>query len=126
MTAENSPLSLERLVTAVAARLMPANAATSVKISQEVLALLVEYFDVDVSFLRYNDHSIRASILVAEWPVRPDIPDPDPLKVVYFADADPVFASAEHEKKPTVFRPEQEDYQTVSYTHLTLPTTPYV
>ena len=111
MTAENSPLSLERLVTAVAARLMPANAATSVKISQEVLALLVEYFDVDVSFLRYNDHSIRASILVTEWPVRPDVPDPDPLGVVYFADADPVFAMAEHEKKPTVFRPEQEDYQ---------------
>jgi len=98
-------------VTAVAARLMPANAATSVKISQEVLALLVEYFDVDVSFLRYNDHSIRASILVTEWPVRPDVPDPDPLGVVYFADADPVFARAEHEKKPTVFRPEQKDYQ---------------
>jgi len=111
VTAENSPLSLERLVTAVAARLMPANAATSVKISQEVLALLVEYFDVDVSFLRYNDHSIRASILVTEWPVRPDVPDPDPLGVVYFADADPVFARAEHEKKPTVFRPEQKDYQ---------------
>jgi len=111
VTAENSPLSLERLVTAVAARLMPANAATSVKISQEVLALLVEYFDVDVSFLRYNDHSIRASILVTEWPVRSDVPDPDPLGIVYFADADPVFASAEYEKKPTVFRPEQKDYQ---------------
>jgi diguanylate cyclase (GGDEF)-like protein len=108
---ENSPLSLERLVTTVAGRLMPATAATSVTLSQGVLALLVEYFDVDVSFLRYNDHSIRASILVAEWPVRPEVPDPDPLGVVYFEHADPVFAAAEHGKKPVVFRPENDDYQ---------------
>jgi len=108
---ENSPLSLERLVTTVAGRLMPATAATSVALSQDVLALLVEYFDVDVSFLRYNDHSIRASILVAEWPVRSDVPDPDPLRVVYFENADPVFAAAEHGKRPVVFRPENVDYQ---------------
>jgi diguanylate cyclase (GGDEF)-like protein len=108
---ENSPLSLERLVTTVAGRLMPATAATSVAISQDVLATLVKYFDVDVSFLRYNDHSIRASILVAEWPVRADVPDPDPLGVVYFEHADPVFAAAEHGKKPVVFRPENDDYQ---------------
>ncbi|TPG36732.1 sensor domain-containing phosphodiesterase [Mycolicibacterium hodleri] len=90
---------------------MATNAATSVSVSQRVLALLVEYFDVDVSFLRYNDHSIRASILIAEWPPRMDIPDPDPLKVVYFEDADPVFAFAETAKKPMVFRPDDEDYQ---------------
>lgn len=111
MSEENSPLSLERLVTTVAGRLMPATAATSVAISQDVLATLVKYFDVDVSFLRYNDHSIRASILVAEWPVRADVPDPDPLGVVYFEHADPVFAAAEHGKKPVVFRPENDDYQ---------------
>ena len=111
MSAENNPLSLERLVTTVATQLMAANAATSVKVSQEVLSVLVEYFDVDVSFLRYNDHSIRASLLVAEWPVRPDIPDPDPLGVVYFADADPVFAASEHGKAPLVFRPDDEVYQ---------------
>src|SRR5689334_9478074 len=92
---------------------MGVNAATSVQVSQRVLADLVEYFDVDVSFLRRNDHSIRASILVAEWPVRPGIPDPDPLAVVHFADADPVFALAEHQKEPVVFRPEPatDDYQ---------------
>src|SRR5690349_24966496 len=92
---------------------MGVNAATSVQVSQRVLADLVEYFDVDVSFLRRNDHSIRASILVAEWPVRPGIPDPDPLAVVYFADADPVFALAEHQKEPVVVRPEPatDDYQ---------------
>ena len=111
MSAENSPLSLDRLVTTVAVRLMAANAATSAIVSQEILAVLVEYFDVDVSFLRYNDHSIRASVLVAEWPPRPGVPDPDPLKIVYFADADPVFALAENSKTPTVFRPDNDDYQ---------------
>ncbi len=98
-------------MTTVAVRLMAANAATSAIVSQEVLGVLVEYFDVDVSFLRYNDHSIRASILIAEWPARPDVPDPDPLKIVYYKDADPVFAVAEHIKVPTVFRPDNPDYQ---------------
>jgi diguanylate cyclase (GGDEF)-like protein len=111
VSAENSPLSLDRLVTTVAVRLMAANAATSAIVSREILAVLVEYFDVDVSFLRYNDHSIRASVLVAEWPPRPGVPDPDPLKIVYFADADPVFALAENSKTPTVFRPDNDDYQ---------------
>ena len=107
------PSSLELVVTSVATQLMGVNAATSVEVSQRVLADLVEYFDVDVSFLRHNDHRIHASILVAEWPVRPGIPDPDPLAVVYFADADPVFALAEHLKEPMVFRPEPatDDYQ---------------
>ncbi|MCV7375474.1 EAL domain-containing protein [Mycolicibacterium arabiense] len=104
-------VSLERLVTDVAVDLMASNAATSVPVARKVLAMLVAYFDVDVSFLRYNDHSIRASLLVAEWPERLDVPDPDPLGVVYFADADPVFAASEHGKKPLVFRPENEDYQ---------------
>ena len=98
-------------MTDVAVDLMASNAATSVPVARKVLAMLVAYFDVDVSFLRYNDHSIRASLLVAEWPERLDVPDPDPLGVVYFADADPVFAASEHGKKPLVFRPENEDYQ---------------
>jgi diguanylate cyclase (GGDEF)-like protein len=111
MSAKSSRISLDLLVTNVAVGLMASNSATSVKVAQEILAVLVEYFDVDVSFLRYNDHSIRASLLVAEWPPRQDVPDPDPLAVVYYADADPVFAEAEHGKKPSVFRPDNEDYQ---------------
>ncbi|BBX71186.1 bifunctional diguanylate cyclase/phosphodiesterase [Mycolicibacterium psychrotolerans] len=107
------PESLDLVVTSVATRLMGATAATAVDVSQGVLAELVEYFGVDVSFLRRNDHAIRASVLVAEWPVRPGIPDPDPLAVVYFEGADPVFALAEHQKEPVVFRPEPstDDYQ---------------
>ena len=57
-----------------------------------MLADLVASFGVDVSFLRYNDHAIRATKLVAEWPPRPTFPTPTRSSVVYFADADPVFA----------------------------------
>lgn len=113
MSASAAPPTLDAVVTSVATKLMVASAATSVQVHQQVLGDLVEYFGVDVSFLRYNDHDIRASKLVAEWPVRPDIPDPDPLALVYYADADPVFAHSEHAKRPMVFRPEPatDDYQ---------------
>src|ERR1700681_1966485 len=113
MSEETVPRSLDLVVTAVATQLMAADAATSVEVSRRVLADLVAHFHVDVSFLRHNDHDIRASKLVAEWPPRPDVPDPDPLAVVYFADADPVFAISEHGKKPAVFRPEPatDEYQ---------------
>jgi diguanylate cyclase (GGDEF)-like protein len=107
------PASLDLVVTAVATKLMGVNAATATDVSRQVLADLIEYFAVDVSFLRHNDHEIRATKLVAEWPPRPDVPDPDPLGVIYFADADPVFALCEHAKEPHVFRPEPAtgDYQ---------------
>src|SRR3954470_9196971 len=92
---------------------MSANAANVAAVSQQVLAELVTHFEVDVSFLRHNDHSIGATMLVAEWPLRPVIPDPDPLGIIYFADADPVFAYAENAKEPIVLRPEPatKDYQ---------------
>ena len=104
---------LDLVVTAVATQLMAVDSANSPRVSQRVLADLVEHFDVDFSFLRYNDHKIRASKLIAEWPGRTDVPDPDPIGVVYFADADPVFALAEHAKEIHVFRPEPatDDFQ---------------
>ncbi|MGY4710890.1 putative bifunctional diguanylate cyclase/phosphodiesterase [Mycolicibacterium sp. CBM1] len=109
-------MSLDTLVTTVATKLMTATSATSTQVSQEVLAELVTSFGVDFSFLRYNDHTIRATKLIAEWPPRPDVPDPDPLGVVFFANADPIFAAAEHAKEPVFFSPEPavddaDDYQ---------------
>lgn len=105
---DNDPAArrLDQLVTVVANHLMTVDAATSFEVSQRVLAYLVDQLGVDVSFLRHNDHEIRATRLVAEWPPRTDVPDPDPLGVIYFADADPVFALCEHSKTPHVFRPE--------------------
>jgi diguanylate cyclase (GGDEF)-like protein len=104
--------SLENLVTLVATQLMAADAATSPEVSQHVLGELSSSFGVDVSFLRYNEHSIRATRLIAEWP--PHDRDPDPLALIYFADADPVFGAAEHAKEPVFFRPEpvsEDEYQ---------------
>ena len=118
------PSSLDLVVTSVATRLMAATAATTVGESTGARDL-VEYFDVDVSFLRHNDHEMRASVLVTEWPHRPDVPDPDPLAVVYFADADPVFALSEDAKKPMVFRPEPatDEYQRTIEDGRQVPTT---
>jgi diguanylate cyclase len=101
------------VVTAVAAELMAATAGSHVAISQRVLADLVDHFGVDYGFLRHNDHTIRATLLIAEWPPRENVPDPDPIGVVYFADADSVFALIEHRKEPYVLRPEPSnaDYQ---------------
>jgi diguanylate cyclase len=100
-------------VTAAAAKLIAATADSHAAISQQVLADLVTHFGVDNGFLRHNDHTIRATVLVAEWPPRTAVPDPDPIGVVYFDDADPIFALAEHRKEPMVLRPEpaNADYQ---------------
>ncbi|MFN8102682.1 MAG: bifunctional diguanylate cyclase/phosphodiesterase [Mycobacterium sp.] len=97
--------SLELVVTSTATKLMAATSTNTAEVLESVLADLVEAFAVDHAFLRYNDHQIRASRLIAEWPPRPDIPDPDPIGLVYFAD-DPVFAMAECAKQPLVLRPE--------------------
>lgn len=98
--------SLDQVVRATSAQLMAATAANVLAVTEQVLADLVDELDVDVSFLRHNDHNIRATQLVAEWPPR-DVPAPDPIGLVYFAEADPIYASVEHLKEPLVVRPEQ-------------------
>ena len=103
------PRSLDLIVTSVATQLMEATRSTATQVSEKVLAQLGEQFDVDCSFLRHHDHDIRASILVAEWPRRTNVPDPDPLAVAHFSSADPVLALCEHGRKPVVVRPEQTD-----------------
>jgi diguanylate cyclase (GGDEF)-like protein len=104
---------LDELVSAVASELMPAAAGTAVAISERVLVDLGGHFGVDASFLRHNDHDIHATKLIAYWPQRAVVPDPDPIGVVYFADADPIFAMSENFKEPMVLRPEpaNADYQ---------------
>jgi diguanylate cyclase (GGDEF)-like protein len=103
------PRSLDLIVTSVANQLMEATGSTATQVSEKVLAQLGEQFDVDSCFLRHYDHDIRASILVAEWPRRTHIPDPDPLAVAHFSSADPALAQCEHGRKPVVVRPEQAD-----------------
>lgn len=104
---------LDSLVTQVAAELMGVDATTMVAATERVLAKLVDYFDVDFSFVRHTDRERRATVLVAEWPQRQDVPDPDPLRVVYFEQADSVFRAVEHATEPMIARPTPEfsDYQ---------------
>jgi diguanylate cyclase (GGDEF)-like protein len=92
---------------------MGVDATTMVVASERVLAKLVEHFDVDFSYLRHTDRERRATILVAEWPHRSDVPDPDPLRVVQFENADSVFRQLEHATEPIVVRPgvQSADYQ---------------
>ncbi|NUS43852.1 MAG: GGDEF and EAL domain-containing protein [Mycobacteriaceae bacterium] len=105
--------SLELLVTQVASELMAVNAATMAEASREVLHTLVDYFGVDTCFLRHHDLASRTTTLIAEWPVRQNVPVPDPLGVIHFAEADSVTAAAEQAREPIVVRPEPatEDYQ---------------
>jgi diguanylate cyclase (GGDEF)-like protein len=88
--------------------------ATTLHIAtRQLLCELVGYFGVDLSFLRRNDHVAGTTVLVAEWPPRPNIPDPDPLGVVRFAGADRTFAATEHLSTVMITRPDgaDEDYQ---------------
>lgn len=102
---------LDSLVTEVAAELMGVDSATMVSATEQVLAMLIDYFDVDFSYLRHNDPKNRSTVLVAEWPPRPDVPDPDPLKIVYFDQADSVFKSLEHATEPFLIPASAADYQ---------------
>lgn len=102
---------LDSLVTEVAAELMGVDATTMVSATEKVLATLVEYFDVDFSYVRHTDTERRATVLVAEWPHRANVPDPDPLRVVYFDQADSVFRALEHATEPFLVTGSDADYQ---------------
>lgn len=96
---------LDDLVTAIATRLMPASAATVAEAYQWTVSTLGEFFSVDASFLRRNEHARGVSVLVAEWPYR-NAPDPDPLSEVPFENSDPVFAAVRDLREPLLIRPD--------------------
>jgi diguanylate cyclase len=97
------------LITSIANQLLEATAATATQASERVLAQLVDHFDLDYSFLRRSDHDIGASVLVAEWPPRRDVPDPDPLAVVSFISDHPAFAICENGKNSVVVPPGEKN-----------------
>jgi diguanylate cyclase len=97
------------LVTSIANELLEATAATAAQASEQVLARLVEHFDLHYSFLRYSDHAIRASLLAAEWPARADVTDPDPFGVVPFASDHPALALCDNGKDLVKVRRSYDD-----------------
>jgi diguanylate cyclase (GGDEF)-like protein len=92
---------------------MGVDATTMVAATERVLATLVEHFDVDFAYLRHTDRERRTTVLVAEWPHRACIPDPDPMKVVSFDQVDSAFRAVEYATEPTIIRPGPQfaDYQ---------------
>ena len=88
------------IIAEVVAQMRGAGAFSAPTVCERLLAQLVEQFEADAAFLRHNDHSLRVSTLIAEWPPRDVVPDLDPLAKIPFADADGVVA--EELKTPTV------------------------
>jgi diguanylate cyclase (GGDEF)-like protein len=97
------------LITSIANQLLEATASTATQASEQVLAQLVEHFDLHYSFLRYSDHDIRASVLAAEWPPRPDVADPDPFATVSFTNDHPALALCENGKDLVVIHRHHEN-----------------
>ena len=105
-TALSLQAGLDALVTRIAVELMSVSESSMHETFEWMLRVLTEYFEVDVSFLRRTDFVRESSILVAEWPPREGIPDPDPLGEVPFG-ADPIFDATRDLKEPfTVLRVE--------------------
>lgn len=88
------------IIAGVVNHMMGVSASTAPKVCERLLAQLVEQFEADAGFLRHNNHALRASMLIAEWPPRDPVPAPDLLANIPFADADGVIA--EELKTPTV------------------------
>jgi diguanylate cyclase len=88
------------IIAETVAQMTGASASSAPRVCEQLLAQLVEQFEADAAFLRHNNHRLRASMLIAEWPPRDPVPYPDPLEKIPFADADGVVA--EELKTPTV------------------------
>ncbi len=95
---------LDELVTRIAVAFMPVSAATLQATLERTLQDLTEFFGVDTSFLRHNSLERHATVLVAEWPTRENVPDPDPLGEVPFG-VDPVFDATRDLREPFFMRP---------------------
>ncbi|MFI6868339.1 putative bifunctional diguanylate cyclase/phosphodiesterase [Nocardia sp. NPDC050406] len=94
---------------------MAVDATNMAAASERVLSWLVEHFDVDFSFLRYTDQERGASILIAEWPRRPESDGDDPLRIAYYDESPSLFVKLEHVTEPMIIRPtpEFDDYQSL-------------
>jgi diguanylate cyclase (GGDEF)-like protein len=111
-TSESTQLGLDALVARVAVELMSVTAGSVTTSFESILHVLNEFFDVDTSFLRRNDLERGMSVLVAEWPRRQNVPDPDPLGEVPFGQ-DPTFDATRDLSEPYLMRPtnSSEEYR---------------
>jgi diguanylate cyclase (GGDEF)-like protein len=90
---------LDELVAQVAEKLMSASAETRQEVLDWTCLVLAEFLGADVAFIRRNEPKRELTILEAEWPIREDKPDPDPLGEVSF-DADPIWMAMRDLRSP--------------------------
>ena len=90
---------LDELVAQVAERLMSASALNRQETFDWVCHVLANFLNADVAFIRRNELTRGLTILEAEWPIREDKPEPDPLGEVPF-DADPIFMALRDLRAP--------------------------
>jgi diguanylate cyclase (GGDEF)-like protein len=95
---------LNALVSRIGVVLMSAASTSLHETVERALEVMVEFFEVDTSFLRRHDFACSMSVLVAEYPRRRDVPDPDPLGEVPFG-SDPTFDATTHLREPLLIRP---------------------
>jgi len=97
---------LDSLMVTVATRLAAASADSLQQTLEWTVMTLAEFLGADAAFLRRNDNDAQTSVLVAEYPKRTNVADPDPLGVVPF-DSDPLFAALRDLKEPIVSKSTQ-------------------
>jgi len=90
---------LDELVSNVGKTLMSGSAANRQEVLDWTVRELGQFLGSDVAFIRRNDHVRGLSIMEAEWPVRVDKPDPDPLAEVPF-DSDPIWTATRDLREP--------------------------
>ncbi len=95
---------LEALITRIGVDLMSVSTLTMHESLERVLQVMCEFFEVDACFLRRTNFDRESTVLVAEWPRRERVPDPDPLGEVLFG-VDPVFDATRDLKEPFTMRP---------------------
>jgi len=100
---------LDDLVTEVAKDLTGVAAHNLQTALESTLETVGGFLGIDTCFLRRHDFDQRASILVAEWPQRLIVPDPDPLGVVPFDSDDPVFSAIEMLHEPLLITPSSDE-----------------
>jgi diguanylate cyclase (GGDEF)-like protein len=91
-------------VTRIAVEVMSVTSNSLHESLEWMLRVLNEFFAVDTSFLRHNDFDREVTVLVAEWPRRENVPNPDPLGEVPFGQ-DPAFDLTLDLKEAVVIRP---------------------
>ncbi len=102
---------LDQFITEIARKLMGVPVKDAPAATESVLGEVLGFFDVDQCFLRRNVREEGHSILVAEWPVREFIPEPDPLFIMPY-DLNPVAGMVESLQDIFISYPEDSpDYQ---------------